>query len=157
MIKSLRVKNLATIEDIELSLDKGFSILTGETGVGKSILIKSIKLALGEKSSQDVIRTGMPDTSIEAIFHVPSDTTILKGHSLQEGDEWLVQRKISRSGLSKGYINGTLMPIKNMREIADAFVDIYGQNDHVFLRQADNHLAYLDGYAQPRFHSLPKK
>lgn len=153
MIKSLRIKNLATIEDIDIFLDEGFSILTGETGVGKSILIESIKLALGEKSSPDIIRTGKPDTSIEAIFRMPPDDTDLHESTVKDGDECFIQRKIPRRGLSKGYIDGTLMPIKKLREKRDALVDIYGQNDHVFLRHADNHLTYLDGYAQ----ALPLK
>ena len=73
MIKSLRIKNLATIEDIELYFGDGFSILTGETGTGKSIIIDGIRLALGEKGSTDIIRTGKIETSVEAIFCIDQE------------------------------------------------------------------------------------
>lgn len=137
MIKSFRIKNLATIEEVELNLKEGFSIMTGETGAGKSIIIDSIKLALGEKSSPDLIRTGKKETTIEAIFLSPSD---------RENDIF-IQRKIVEQGTGKGYVNGVLVPIKNLKSLRDSLVDIYGQNDHAFLRQVENQLDYLDFYA----------
>jgi DNA repair protein RecN (Recombination protein N) len=72
MIKYLRIRNLATIEDLRLDLDPGFSVLTGETGAGKSIIIDSIRLVCGEKGSADLIRTGRSEASIEAIFTRPA-------------------------------------------------------------------------------------
>lgn len=140
MLKSLLIKNLATIEEVELGLESGFTVLTGETGAGKSILIESIRLALGEKGSVDVIRTGATGTSIEAVF---------EGVSTPEGDggEIFVQRRITEKGPGRGYIDGTLAPLKNLRALGDSLVDIYGQNDHVFLRVAENQMDYLDHYA----------
>lgn len=135
MIKSLRIRNLATIEDIELHFNEGFSILTGETGVGKSIIIDGIKLALGEKGSGDVVRTGKEKASVEAIFFLP------------QTNEIFVQRLISREGTGKGYINGVLVPIKKLKELNSLLIDIYGQNDHDFLLHVENHLNYLDYYA----------
>ena len=137
MIKSFRIKNLATIEEVELNLKEGFSIMTGETGAGKSIIIDSIKLALGEKSSPDLIRTGKKETTVEAIFLSPSDRE----------NEIFIQRKIVEQGTGKGYVNGVLVPIKNLKSLRDSLVDIYGQNDHAFLRQVENQLDYLDFYA----------
>ena len=78
MIKSFRIKNLATIEEIKMDLEKGFSILTGETGAGKSIIIDGIRVVLGEKGSPDLIRTGKKETSIEAIFHFAQNKINLK-------------------------------------------------------------------------------
>jgi DNA repair protein RecN (Recombination protein N) len=140
MLKSLLIKNLATIEEVELGLESGFTVLTGETGAGKSILIESIRLALGDKGSVDVIRTGATGTSIEAVF---------EGVTNQEGDggEIFVQRRITEKGPGRGYIDGTLAPLKNLRALGDSLVDIYGQNDHVFLRVAENQMDYLDHYA----------
>ena len=137
MIRSLRIQNLATIEDVQLELDKGFSVLTGETGAGKSIIIESITLVLGDKSSPDIIRTGKAETSIEAIFSL-----------VKSSSEVFLQRIIPQKGAGKGYIDGTLVPIKKLREISGRLVDIYGQNDHAFLRQVENQLDFLDHFAQ---------
>ena len=132
MIKSLRIQNLATIEDIELQFQDGFSILTGETGTGKSIIIGGLKLILGEKGSTDIIRTGKKETSIEAIFQADAQEDVL------------IHRKISEHGPGKGYLNGTLVPIRTLKETGSGLVDIYGQNDHIFLREPEYQLDYLD-------------
>jgi len=132
MIKSLRIQNLATIEDIELQFQDGFSILTGETGTGKSIIIGGLKLILGEKGSTDIIRTGEKETSVEAIFQVEAPEDVL------------IHRKINERGPGKGYLNGTLVPIKKLKETGRDLVDIYGQNDHIFLRESEYQLDYLD-------------
>jgi DNA repair protein RecN (Recombination protein N) len=145
MLKSLRITDLATIEEIEVDLKPGFSVLTGETGAGKSILIESIRLALGEKGSPDVVRTGKGKTAIEAIFLRPPE---LRSADEETEDELFVQRSISTQGPGKGYIDGTLVPLKNLKGLQFQLVDIYGQNDHVFLRSADNQLDYLDHYGE---------
>lgn len=148
MIKSFRIKNLATIEEVELDLKKGFSIMTGETGAGKSIIIDGIRLVLGEKGSPDLIRTGEKETTIEAIFHAPP-ARIRKDPTLSDQEnEIFVQRKIMEQGTGRGYVNGVLVPIKKLKSLRDDLVDIYGQNDHAFLRHVDNQLDYLDYYAQ---------
>jgi len=147
MIKSLRIKNLATIEDIELILKEGFSILTGETGAGKSIIIDGIRLVTGEKGSPDMIRTGKKETSVEVILPSYQKTANLKNFLPESENELFVQRKISEQRAGKGYINGTLVPIKKLKEIGGDLVDIYGQNDHVFLLNLDYQLDYLDDYA----------
>ncbi len=146
MIKSLRIQNLATIEDIELNFKAGFSILTGETGVGKSIIIDGIKLLLGEKGSADLIRTGKKEASVEAIFHLsriePEDKNLFPRKEI------FIQRIIPKEGTGKGYLNGILVPIKKLKTLSPHLVDIYGQNDHDFLLHVENHLNYLDSYAQ---------
>jgi len=147
MIKFLRIKNLATIEDITLDLKEGFSILTGETGAGKSIIIDGIRFILGEKGSAEMIRTGKKETSVEAIFYHAQDKGKLSDLSSNGEKEIFIQRNISEQGTGKGYINGILVPIKKLKEIKDDLIDIYGQNDHVFLRQVENQLDYLDYYA----------
>jgi DNA repair protein RecN (Recombination protein N) len=147
MIKSLRIKNLATIEDIELELEEGFAILTGETGAGKSIVINGIRLALGEKGSPDMIRTGKKETSVEAIFSFHQTRDDFKRFFPDSENELLIQRKISAQGAGKGYMNGILVPIKKLKEISGELVDIYGQNDHVFLLNLNYQLNYLDEYA----------
>jgi len=148
MIKSLHIKNLATIEDLELDLEKGFSIITGETGVGKSIIIDGIMLILGEKSSKDMIRTGKAEISVEAVFQRGPTKTALEELIHEQGeDEIFVHRKIAEKKTGKGYLNGTLVPIKKLKELSPLLVDIYGQNDHIFLQQIEYQLQYLDAYA----------
>lgn len=147
MIRSLRIRNLATIEDIELDLKDGFSILTGETGAGKSIIIDGIRLVMGEKGSPDMIRTGKRETSVEVIFPFHQKMANFKNFFTDSGNELFVQRKISEQRAGKGYINGILVPIKKLKEMGADLVDIYGQNDHVFLLNLEYQLNYLDDYA----------
>jgi DNA repair protein RecN (Recombination protein N) len=149
VIKSFCIKNLATIEEVEFHLKKGFSIMTGETGAGKSIIIDGIRLVLGEKGSPDLIRTGKKETTVEAIFHVFPDDKKKNLPPFSEGEnEIFIQRKIMEKGTGKGYVNGVLVPIKKLKALRDDLVDIYGQNDHAFLRRVENQLDYLDFYAQ---------
>ena len=145
MIKLLRVRNLATIEDLEVPLEPGFTILTGETGAGKSILIDAIRLILGEKGTPDLVRTGKAEAFVEAVFDVAGLGLDLAGLPEPEDGELLVQRSVTDQGGGKAFVNGVLVPVRRLRELGPRLIDIYGQNDHVFLLHLENHLAYLDG------------
>ncbi len=145
MIRSLRIQNLATIEDLEVRFKEGFSILTGETGAGKSIIIDGIKLLLGERASPELVRTGMEEATIEAIFTPPEGEKLPDDWaSFEVEGELFIQRKLPREGPGKAYLNGVLVPVKKLRELGPLLVDIYGQNDHVFLLQLESHLYFLD-------------
>ena len=144
MIKLLRVRNLATIEELEVRLDAGFSILTGETGAGKSIIIDAIRLLIGDKASADLVRTGAKEAFVEAVFDASGRDLDLAGLPEPEDGELLVQRSVSDQGTGKAFVNGALVPVRRLREIGCRLVDIYGQNDHVFLLHLENHLAHLD-------------
>jgi DNA repair protein RecN (Recombination protein N) len=144
MIKLLRIRNLATIEDLELRLEPGFSILTGETGAGKSIIIDAIRLILGDKGSPDLVRTGKSEAFVEAVFDVTGESLDLAGLPEPEDGELLIQRSVTEQGTGKAFVNGVLVPVRRLRELAPRLIDIYGQNDHVFLLHLENHLAFLD-------------
>jgi DNA repair protein RecN (Recombination protein N) len=144
MIKLLRVRNLATIEDLEIPLDAGFSILTGETGAGKSIIIDAIRLILGDKGSPDLVRTGKAEAFVEAVFDVTGQAVDLAGLPEPEDGELLIQRSVTDQGTGKAFVNGVMVPVRRLRELGPQLIDIYGQNDHVFLLHLENHLAYLD-------------
>jgi DNA repair protein RecN (Recombination protein N) len=144
MIKLLRVRNLATIEDLEVPFEPGFTILTGETGAGKSIIIDAIRLILGEKGSPDLVRTGKAEAFVEAVFDVGGQALDLAGLPEPEDGELLVQRSVTDQGTGKAFVNGVLVPVRRLRELGPRLIDIYGQNDHVFLLHLENHLAYLD-------------
>jgi DNA repair protein RecN (Recombination protein N) len=144
MIKFLRIRNLATIEALELRFDAGFSVLTGETGAGKSIIIDAIRLLLGEKAAPDLVRTGAKEAFVEAVFDIAGRPVDLAGLPEPEDGELLVQRSFTDQGTGKAFVNGALVPARRLRELGEGLIDIYGQNDHVFLLRLDNHLDYLD-------------
>jgi DNA repair protein RecN (Recombination protein N) len=140
MLRFLRIRNLATIEDLQIDFEDGFSILTGETGAGKSIIIDSIRLVCGEKAEPELVRTGRLEASVEAVFSLP-------GTDAPPLEEVIVQRTISSDGAGKTYCGGVLVPVRKLKESTEGWVDIYGQNDHVFLLRLDNHRDYLDQIA----------
>jgi|Deesub1362B_J571_1020462.scaffolds.fasta_scaffold00001_228 DNA repair protein RecN (Recombination protein N) len=138
MLKYLHIQNFATIEDIEVKFKEGFTVLTGETGAGKSIIIDGIRLALGEKGDIEKIRTGKDELRVEAIF---------LGTRAATNSQILIQRTLSRDGTARAYVNGVLMPLKKIKTFGPDLVDIYGQNDHIFLRNKEFQLDYLDEVA----------
>jgi DNA repair protein RecN (Recombination protein N) len=146
MLRFLRIRNLATIEDLQLDFEDGFSILTGETGAGKSIIIDSIRLACGEKADAEMVRTGRPEASVEAIF---SAAAAGPEGLFEDGapEEITIQRTVAEDGSGKAYCGGVLVPVRRLKELAAALVDIYGQNDHVFLLRLDSHRDYVDQFA----------
>jgi len=146
MIGSLRIKNLATIEDLDIRFQPGFTILTGETGAGKSIIIDGIKFVLGDKAGPDVIRTGKGEATVEAVFRLSQLKSIPLELEAGEEGEVCVQRTITQEGTGKAYLNGVLVPARKLREVGPFLVDVYGQNDHIFLLQIENHLRYLDDF-----------
>lgn len=148
MLRFLRIKNLATIEDIELNFDPGFTILTGETGAGKSIIIDALKLLLGEKASPEIIRTGKSEASVEAVFEITDRSQLPEDLELEADQQLFLQRIVSSQGLSKSYLNGVLVPLKKLKEISEKLIDIYGQNDHIFLLDNSSHLKFLDSFAE---------
>jgi DNA repair protein RecN (Recombination protein N) len=143
MIRHLRVRNLATIEDLELRFEPGFTVLTGETGAGKSILIDSLRLIGGEKASPDLVRTGCREAVVEAILARPPGAAPI----LDESGEMTVQRIVADEGTAKAYCDGVLVPLKRLRDLVSGLIDVYGQNDHVFLMRLESHCEYLDQQA----------
>ncbi len=147
MLKFLHVRNLATIENIELALEGGFSILTGETGAGKSIIIDSIRLLLGERAGADLIRTGKSEAAVEAVFSFGTEVPAGLEPLVQDA-EITLNRQITDQGAGKAFAGGVLVPVKKLKEWSPLLVDIYGQNDHVFLLHLENHLDYVDHFGE---------
>ena len=146
MLGSLRIQNLATIEDLEVRFEGGFSVLSGETGAGKSIIIDGLKLVLGDKASSDLVRTGKTEATVEAVFQVQPVPGGTDEPPFNEEGDVLIQRQVVQEGSGKAYLNGVLVPARRLKEIGPFLVDIYGQNDHIFLLQVENHLLYLDDF-----------
>lgn len=148
MLESLRVKNLALIEEEEVFFLDGLNVLTGETGAGKSVIIGSVNMALGEKVHKDMIRTGKEYALIEMVFSIDTKEQRELLDSLEipyEDDTILIQRKISATR-SSCRVCGETVSQKQLQDIADAFIDIHGQQDNLFLRNKKVHLEVLDNY-----------
>lgn len=150
MLQNLHVKNLALIDETEVEFTNGLNILSGETGAGKSIIIGSINLALGEKVSKEMLRDNGETAFVELIFHVENENTIAKLKALDvdpEDGTVILSRKIT-SGRAVGRVNGEAVSVSRMKEIASHLIDIHGQHEHQSLLSKRKHLEILDAYAK---------
>jgi len=136
MLRFLSIRHLAVIDRIELEFGPGLTVLTGETGAGKSILLGAVGLLIGGRASADLVRTGEESASVEAIFDAPG------------GRELIVRREVSGEGRSRAFIDGALVTAAALRELAGALVDLHGQHEHQVLLDPSTHLDVIDGYSQ---------
>ncbi len=151
MLTCLRVRNLAIIDALEVTLEPGLNVVTGETGAGKSILVDALNLVLGAKGKPEMVRTGADACEVEALFERPDDPELrarLEAHGLGEADEILVRRVVQANGRSRGYINGRLASAAELVELAAGLADISSQHEHHTLVNPETHLAYLDAYGK---------
>ena len=149
MLQNLHVKNLALIDETEVDFDEGLNILSGETGAGKSIIIGSINLALGEKIQKEMLRDGDQNALVELIFSVNErQKELLAAMDVYpEDDQVILSRKITAArGVAK--VNGESVPASKMKEIASVLIDIHGQHEHQSLLSKKKHLEILDDYAK---------
>ena len=156
MLESLRVKNLALIEEAEVDFKDGLNVLTGETGAGKSILIGSINLALGGKADKDLIRTGKEFAYVELIFYTEDEKVINKAKEMDiypEENRFIISRKISQTkSISK--INGETVTVKQIKELAEYLLDIHGQHEHQSLLKASKQKEILDTFCDEKLFDL---
>ena len=148
MLGDLQVKNFAIIDKLSLSFSQGLNILTGETGAGKSIIIGALEMLFGSRASREVIKDGKEAAYIEASYFLPRSgeiDEILQQAGIESDPESLIlAREIRRSGRNRCRINGQLVPLKLIREIAGYLVDIHGQHEHQNLLKSSYHLDILD-------------
>lgn len=148
MLLGLRISNVAVIEEVEVAFGAGLTVLTGETGAGKSILVDALGLLLGGRADADVIRAGCEDAAVEGVF---ARTPVL-GARLEElglpdlGEEVLVRRVLGRTGRGKVYVNGALVTLGVLGKLTRGAVDIAGQHEHVSLFDSGLHRVLLDKY-----------
>lgn len=150
MLKELYIKNVAVIDEARIEFGGGFNVLTGETGAGKSILIDSINMALGNRASHDLIRTGCDSASVTACFESSDKKILDKLDELgfdADGGEIIVTRRITSDGKSSCRVNGMPAPAASAREITSMLIDIHGQSDNQSLLCSKNHLGFLDSFA----------
>lgn len=148
MLRELRIKNFAVIDQLALDLSAGLNVLTGETGAGKTIILNALGLLSGGRVSSDVIRHGEDEASVEALFSPLSEPLREKlGEGGYDGEgELVVRRIISRTGKNRAYLNGSLCPAALLSEIGAHLIHIYGQHEHHALLKPEAHLSLLDGY-----------
>ncbi len=151
MLKELYIKNVAVIDEAVIDFEKGFNVLTGETGAGKSILIDSINMVIGSRSNRELVRTGTEKAVVNATFEVSSQEIIDKldefGIELEDG-EIMLSRQITSEGKSTCRINGVMMPLGSVREIGELLVDIHGQHDNQKIMNKNSHIDFLDSYGK---------
>ena len=150
MLLNLHVKNLALIEEVDVDFEKGLIVLTGETGAGKSLILGSVNIALGNKASKDMIRKGTDNSLVELTFSVSENCAKqLKKYDIymEEDNIVTVTRKISE-GRSISKINGETVNIKTLKNVMSLLIDIHGQHDHQSLLYTKNHLDILDKFAK---------
>ncbi|MHB1847048.1 MAG: DNA repair protein RecN [Deltaproteobacteria bacterium] len=147
MLRALRIEQFAIIDALEIELSPGFTVLTGETGAGKSILVDALHLALGGRAQTEVVRTGCEEATVEAVFEAsPKVRARLVELGLPDGDELLIRRVVQRSGRSKVWVNGSLCTVTLLEQLAKRLCDIASQHEHVSLLEPGGHLELLDGF-----------
>ena len=153
MLTELRITNFAVIERLSLNMDSGFTVLTGETGTGKSLLIDAVALLVGGRASSDQIRFGEDEAQLEASFEIPRAHPLLQQLRAQavigpNDSQLIIRRIIARSGRNRVYLNGTLSPVHVLEEFAGTLVDIHGQHDQQSLLASSAQLEVLDAFGR---------
>ena len=149
MLRELRIKIFAVIDQVALDLGPGLNIITGETGAGKSIILNALGLIAGERGSSDIIRHKEEEATVEALFEgLPAPLAGKLAEAGFESDgELVIKRILNRSGKNRIYLNGSLCPLNLLAEIGASLVHIYGQHEHHTLLQPETHLNLLDAFA----------
>src|SRR5436853_7665771 len=151
MLRSLSIRDFVIVDRLDLEFEGGFTVLTGETGAGKSILVDALQLALGARADSIVVREGAERAEISAEFE-PGEGSMLADwlaeRELAADGACLLRRVIDASGRSRAFLNGTPVTLAQLREAGEFLVDIHGQHEHQSLTRAAAQRALLDGYGE---------
>jgi DNA repair protein RecN (Recombination protein N) len=154
MLTTLRIRNLALVEDLTVELQPGYNVITGETGTGKSILIGALNLALGERAERTLIRSGTESCTVEAVFDVRKLKAPLAGfleeHGLEpcEDNQLVVKRTFTASGSNRQFINGSATSLSVLYKVGEWLVDIHGPHEHQSLLQPARQLDMVDAFGR---------
>jgi len=157
MLRALHIRDFVIVTEAEINFEHGFTVFSGETGAGKSILIDALALTLGERADSSVLRSGASRAEISAVFDVPPELTQwLTEHDLIGEDALVLRRVVDAQGRSRGYINGSAVTIAQLREVGEHLVDIHGQHAHQSLLRSDNQRDMVDAHGghQPLRHQV---
>lgn len=158
MLSQLTISNFAIVRELDIDFHAGMTVITGETGAGKSIAIDALGLCLGGRAEADMVRPGAPRADLCARFllkDTPQAIEWLEENQLEDGSECLLRRVISSDGRSRGFINGTAVPLSQLRDLGQLLIQIHGQHAHQLLLKPEHQKTLLDGYAGE--HSLTQK
>ena len=147
MLSLLHIENIAVIECADISFDRGFNVLTGETGAGKSIVIDAISAILGERAYRDMIRTGTERASVRAVFTEVPEFSWFSENGVEYDPETVISREIHLDGKNICRVNGTLVNVSCLHKLGIQLINIHGQHDSAALFDEENHLAFLDAFA----------
>ncbi|MCI6277055.1 MAG: DNA repair protein RecN [Clostridium sp.] len=150
MLLQLNINNFALIEKLSLCFNKGFNVLTGETGAGKSILIDAINYVLGSKFNKDLIRTGENKTYVEAVFTIETNKikNFLEKHNIEYDDLIIISRESFQNGKTIAKINNKSVILSTLKELSEVLLDIHGQHENQNLLDMEKHIFYLDSYGE---------
>ena len=149
MLSLLHIENIAIIQSADIRFDRGFNVLTGETGAGKSIVIDAISAVLGERTSRELIRTGAKSALVTAVFTGEFPTRWLEDNGFPDpGEELMLQREIQGDGRNSCRVNGRPMTVAQLRELGRQLLNIHGQHDGQQLLDPGYHLGYLDSFGK---------
>ena len=157
MLLEISIKNFAIIESISLNFEQGMTVLTGETGAGKSIIIDAMNMMLGARATTEVIRQGAPKAEIEGLFSIESNRAleeIFDEQGLELSDEIIIRREILQNGRSISRVNGQMVNLSVLRTIGQQLVDIHGQHDQEELMRPHRHIQMLDEFGDASFFEL---
>lgn len=157
MLRALHIRDFVIVTEAEINFEHGFTVFSGETGAGKSILIDALALTLGERADSSVLRNGASRAEISAVFDVPPDLIQwLTEHDLSGEDALVLRRVVDAQGRSRGYINGSAVTIAQLREVGEHLVDIHGQHAHQSLLRTDSQRDMVDAHGghQPLRHQV---
>ena len=147
MLRALHIRDFVIVTEADISFESGFTVFSGETGAGKSILIDALALTLGERADTGVLRQGAARAEISAVFDVPESLTKwLNEHDLHAEDELILRRIVDAQGRSRAYINGSAVTITQLREVGEHLVDIHGQHAHQSLLKPESQRDLLDAH-----------
>ncbi len=147
MLSLLHIENIAVIECSDISFDKGFNVLTGETGAGKSIVIDAISAIMGERAYRDMIRTGTNKASVRAVFTQVPELSWFQENGVEYDPETVIQRDIFLDGKNVCRVNGSLVTVSILHKLGIQLINIHGQHDSASLFDEENHLKFLDAFA----------
>lgn len=146
MLSLLHIENIAVIERADISFDRGFNVLTGETGAGKSIVIDAISAILGERAYRDMIRTGTAKAAVRGVFTDVPELDWFSENGVEYDPETVIQREIYLDGKNICRVNGSLVSVSILRKLGIQLINIHGQHDSASLFDEDNHMSFLDAF-----------
>lgn len=147
MLSLLHIENIAVIERADISFDRGFNVLTGETGAGKSIVIDAISAILGQRAYRDMIRTGTTKASVRAVFTGVPELAWFAENGVEYDPETIIQREVHLDGKNVCRVNGSLVTVSILHKLGIQLINIHGQHDSASLFDENNHLQFLDDFA----------